>query len=306
MQVKHVTGISLTARRPTQKQGQFAVCGSLLGEVVINDQDVLALGHKRFTHSGSRKRGKIKQRGRVGGSSGDNDSILHRTRFLQFLQHVGHSGLFLAHGNVNADYISALLVNNGVNRNSSFAGLAVAKDKFPLAAANRDHRVNGLDPGLEGLVHRLPEDHAGGDFFYRVKFVTANRALPVQGLAQRVHHAADQGIAHRHGHDPAGALNGITLLDVLVRPENNAPDVVFFQVQGHPQHAAGEFQQFHGHTFHQAIHTGDTVTYCENGTDISHLDLGLVFVYLLPNNRADFFRSQIHLLVHPYLVNLLP
>jgi len=41
-------------------------------------------------------------------------------------------------------------------------GLAVADDELALAAADRDHGVDGLDAGLEAGSSPLARDHAGG------------------------------------------------------------------------------------------------------------------------------------------------
>ena len=42
-------------------------------------------------------------------------------------------------------------------------GLPVADDQLALAAADRDHRVDGLDAGLQRLANRLPVDNARRD-----------------------------------------------------------------------------------------------------------------------------------------------
>ena len=54
----------------------------------------------------------------------------------------------------------ALLVDDRVDRDGGLAGLAVADDQLALAAADRDHRVDGLDAGLERLVDGLALDDA--------------------------------------------------------------------------------------------------------------------------------------------------
>ena len=45
-------------------------------------------------------------------------------------------------------------------RDRGLAGLPVADDQLALAAADRNHRVDGFDAGLQRLFHRLPVDHA--------------------------------------------------------------------------------------------------------------------------------------------------
>ncbi len=41
------------------------------------------------------------------------------------------------------------LVDDRVNRQGGFAGLAVANDQFALSASDRDHGINGFDTGLD-------------------------------------------------------------------------------------------------------------------------------------------------------------
>ena len=63
--------------------------------------------------------------------------------------------LLLADGDVEAENALALLVDDRVDRDGGLAGLAVADDELALTAADRDHRVDGLDAGLERLLDRL-------------------------------------------------------------------------------------------------------------------------------------------------------
>jgi hypothetical protein len=56
------------------------------------------------------------------------------------------------------------LIDDGVDRNRGFAGLAVADDELALAAADRNHRVDSLESRLNRLRHRFARNHAGRDF----------------------------------------------------------------------------------------------------------------------------------------------
>src|SRR3712207_8746902 len=56
-----------------------------------------------------------------------------------------------------------LVVDDRVDRDRRLARLAVADDQLALAAADRDHRVDGLQAGLHRLDHRLALDDARGD-----------------------------------------------------------------------------------------------------------------------------------------------
>ena len=78
-----------------------------------------------------------------------------------------------------------------------FTGLAVADDQLALAAADRDHAVNGLDAGLQRLLHGLAVDDAGRQALQRAEFGCGDRPLAVDRLAQRIDHATDHGFANR-------------------------------------------------------------------------------------------------------------
>lgn len=86
-------------------------------------------------------------------SGGYDNSIIHRSGISEFLQNVGHSRLFLSNGYVNTDDVATLLIDDGVDGNGCLAGLAVTEDQFPLAPADGNHGVDGLDPGLQWLVY---------------------------------------------------------------------------------------------------------------------------------------------------------
>ncbi len=92
------------------------------------------------------------QRRRIGGRGGDDDGVVHRAVLAQLLDHLGDRGPLLADGDVDADDVVALLVDDRVDRDGGLAGLAVADDQLALAAADRDHRVDGLEAGLQRLV----------------------------------------------------------------------------------------------------------------------------------------------------------
>src|SRR5581483_5255567 len=55
-----------------------------------------------------------------------------------------------------------LLVDDRVDRDRGLAGGAVTDDQLALPAADRGHRVDGLDTGRKRLVHGLARHDAGG------------------------------------------------------------------------------------------------------------------------------------------------
>ena len=157
------------------------------------------------------------------------------------------------------------MIDDGVERDGRFAGLAVADDQLALAAADRNHRVDGLDAGLQRLFHRLPFDHARRDAFNGVVALVGDRTLAVDGISQRVDHAADHAFAHRNRHDAAGAPDLVAFLDVGVIAQHHRAHLIFFQVQRDARNAARELDQFARHDVFQTVNAGDTVAHRNHG-----------------------------------------
>ena len=74
---------------------------------------------------------------------------------FELAHHAGDRGVLLPDGDVDAEDVAALLVDDGVDRDRRLPGLPVADDQLPLPAPDRHHRVDGLEPGLHRLAHRL-------------------------------------------------------------------------------------------------------------------------------------------------------
>ena len=131
------------------------------------------------------------------------------------------------------------MVNDRVERDGGLSGLAVADDQLALAAADRNHRIDGLDSGLQRLLYRTAVDHARGDDFHRPGLVGRDRTFAIDRLAQGVHHAADETFADGDRHDTPGAAHFVAFFDLLIFAEQHRTNLVFFQVQRNAGHAVG-------------------------------------------------------------------
>ena len=224
---------------------------------------------------------------RLGSRCGHHDGVIHGAGVAENFHHLGNRRALLPDRVIDADQVIALAVDDGIERDCSFAGLAVADDQLALAAADRDHAVDGLEAGRHGLAHRLPIDHARSQTLQRDELVGGDRALVVDGLAQRIHHSPNQGLAHGHAHDAAGALDLVAFADLRVLAQQHHAHLVFFQVHGDAGHVVREFEQFSGHDFVEAMHPGNTVAQGDDRADFVHGDLGLVVLDLLPDQLRD-------------------
>ena len=290
MQVEHVAGVCLASRRTADQQRQGTVSHCVLGQVVIDHQHMLALVHEVFAHRTAGIGCDVLQRRHLRGSSGDHDGVVHRTGLGQALHQVCHGGALLTNGNVDADDILALLVDDGVGGDGGLTGLAVANDQLTLTAADGDHGVNGLDTGLQRLLNGLPLNDAGGRGLNGTVLGAVDGACTVDGLTQGIDDAADQGFAHRHGHNLAGTLDKAALFDAHVRAQQHDGDGVLLQVLGHAVLAILKQQQFAGHALLQAAGPCDAVAHHDHRTHLAALDQVFIMLDLSTDDLGDLFR----------------
>ena len=86
---------------------------------------------------------------------------------VSVLHHLRDRRTLLPDRAVDANQVVALVVDDGVERDRGLAGLPVADDQLALAAADRNHAVDGLQSGRHRLTHRLPVDDAGSNALQR-------------------------------------------------------------------------------------------------------------------------------------------
>ena len=198
-------------------------------------------------------------------------------------------GCLLADRDVDADHVAAALVDDRVDADRGLAGAAVADDQLALAAADRDHRVDRLEAGLQRLVHRLPLDDARRLELERPPLVALDRALAVERVAERVDDAAEQPLADGHAHDLAGPPDGLALLDVLPLAEERDADVVLLEVERDADDAVLELEPLERDAVLEAVDAGDAVADLEDGADLGEVGLDVVLLDPLLQDRGDLF-----------------
>ena len=117
--------------------------------------------------------------------------------------------------------------------------------RWPLA--DRDHRVDGLDPGLQRLMHAAPGDDAGSLDLHLAGVLALDGAQAVDRHAQPVDHAAQQGGTDRDLGDLARAFDGVAFLDTDVVAHDRDAHVVLFEIQDQTLDAARELDELTGH-----------------------------------------------------------
>jgi hypothetical protein len=155
-----LSGISLTARGTTQQQRHLTVSNGLLGQIVVDDDGVAAVVTEPLTHGTASKGSNVLQRGSLGSSSSDDNGVLEGVVLLQSLDELSDSRTLLTDSNVDTvqllgllgSSVDALLVQDGIQSDSSLTGLTVTNDKLTLTTADGHHGVDRFETSLHGLV----------------------------------------------------------------------------------------------------------------------------------------------------------
>jgi hypothetical protein len=185
VQVEDVAGVGLAPGRAAQQQRHLAVGIRVLGQVVVDHQRVAAVVEEVLGHRTAGVWRHVLDRRRLVGRSGDDDRVVERVGVLQRARDADDRRHALADRHVDRDDARVLVVDDRVERDRRLARLAVADDQLPLAAADRDHRVDRLDAGLQRLLDRLALDHAGSLELGRAGLLGVDVALAVERLAER-------------------------------------------------------------------------------------------------------------------------
>ena len=293
MEVEHVAGVGLTAGGAPQQQGQGAVGHGVLGQIVVDNEHVLALGHKVLRDGHAGIGGDVLHRGGLAGGGTEDDAVLHGAALFQAVVNLGHSGVLLADCHVDADDVLALLVQDGVNGDGGLAGLAVADNQLPLATADGHHGVHGQDARLQRHGDRLPGDNAGGLPLDGHGGRGVDGPLAVDGVAQGVDDAAQHLLPSGDIGPAAGAAHQVPFLNALLRAQQGAAHAACLQVHGQGAHPVFKLQKLAVHDVFQAIHGGNTVPDLNDGAGFADLGLLLILGNFLFQYGYDFFRFAV-------------
>ena len=243
VEVEDVAGVCLAARRPAQQQRHLAVRLGLLRQVVVDDERVLAVLHPVLPHRATGVRREVLEHRFVVGRRAHHDRVLQRAVLAQRLHDLRDGRTLLTDRDVDALHALTLLVQDRVDGDGRLAGLAVADDQLALTPPDGGHRVDGLDAGLQRLVHRLAPGDAGRLHLEPALLGLGDRALGVDRHTECVDDAAEQPVADRNGEDAPGRGDRHALFDVFGVAEDDGTDRLFFEVQRETLRAALELEQ---------------------------------------------------------------
>ena len=268
MQIENVAGVGFTAGGALEQKAQGTVGDGVLAQIVIDDEDVAALFHEVFAEGAARVGGNVLHGGKVARAGADDGGVFKSARGTERFRQLCDGACLLTDGDIDAHHVLALLVKNGVDSDGGLAGLAVADDKLTLAAADREHGVNGEDARLHRLIDRLTVDYAGGGVLNGTVCVGRDGAFAVDRRAERVNDTAEVRVARADAGSLAGAAHGVTRTDGFIVAEKDAADTVFFQVLHHAADAALKEQYLAVGGVLEAADISDTVSHAQDGADL--------------------------------------
>ena len=259
-------------------------------------QRVAAAVAEVLAHRAGRVRADVEQRRRIRRAGGDDDGVFHRAGLFERPHHLRDRRLLLPDRVVDADDVLPLLVDDRVDRDGGLAGLAVADDQFALAAADRHHRVDRLEPGLHRLLDRRARRRRPARCARSATVCfAAIGPLPSIGCPSALTTRPTSSGTDRHRDDAAGALDDVAFLDLGVVAEQHRADAFLFQVQRDAEDAVRELEHLAGHRLFDAVDARDAVADRHDGADFGHVDVDGIAADLVADDLGDFFCFDVHL-----------
>ena len=172
--------------------------------------------------------------------------------------------------------------------------MAVADDKLTLAATDGNHRVDGLDAGLEGLLDRLAIDDAGGlALDGHLVQVALDGTLAVDRLANGVDDTSQHALAHAERCDAAGTLHGVALIDGADLAKHHDTGIVLLKVLHNALVSGVKLDQLAALCIGEAVDTCNAVTDGEHGADFLQFNVEVDIGQLLLQYCRYFGRFDI-------------
>lgn len=146
------------------------------------------------------ERSKILKRSGLRSGRSDDDAILHSVVLFEGLDELSDGGTLLADGDVDtvellglvARVVPSLLVQHGIQSDSSLAGLTVTNDQLTLTAADGHHGVDRLETSLHRLVDGLTGQNARSLDLSTAALLGIERTLAVNGVTEGVDDTSKQ------------------------------------------------------------------------------------------------------------------
>jgi len=231
VQVKNVTGIGLAAGWLAGQQCQLAVSCGMLGQIVDDDQRMLAVIPEIFGDRETRERRDPLQSGGGRCRGDDKDAAFGGAMLPHRFDDPPHRGRALADRHIDADDVRVLLIDDRIDADGRLAGSPVADDQLALAAPDREQGVDYQNARIHRFGHEIAFDNRGCrafDWHFRFGLY---RLVPVERPAERIDDAAEQSRSDRDPDDLAGPRDPRSRLDGLAVIEQDGSDRIGIEGQ---------------------------------------------------------------------------
>jgi hypothetical protein len=159
VEVEDISGVGLSSRRSSKQKRHLSVGDGLLGQIVVDDQGVLAVVSEPFTHGTSREGSEVLKGSGVGGGSGNDNGVLQGVVLLEGLDELSDGRSLETDGHVDTvellllvgSVVPLLLVEDGIDGDGGFTGLSITNDKLSLSSTDLTVSLS-LVPGFRQLT----------------------------------------------------------------------------------------------------------------------------------------------------------
>ena len=151
-----------------------------------------------------------------------------------------------------------------------------------------------FSPVCTGCDTDLRADHARRDFLDDVGHLGVDRALAVDRLAERVHHAPDQLGPDRHFENAAGRLDRVAFGDVLVFAQHHRAHRVALEVEREAEGVARKLEHLALHHVGQAVDAADAVGHRDHRALRARFERAAEVLDPALDEFADLGRIELH------------
>ena len=186
------------------------------------------------------------------------------------------------------------MVDDRVQGDSGLTRLAVSNDELTLTTTDRNHRVDSLQAGLQGLMDRLTHHDARSlEFQCAAPIQVGDFTEAIDRTSQRIHRTTQIAIANGDRENLAGTVNRLAFFDRGEITENNGTDLALFKVHRQAQRSIFETQKLVRHGAGKALNASNTVgSFCNVSDLVGHDLCGLVRFHERVERRPYFLGAN--------------
>ena len=259
----------------------------MLGQIIIYDEDILALIHEILSQCRTGIRCDVLQGCRIAGGCGYDNSVIHGIVLLQGSYQLCNGGCLLTDGYIDTYHILTLLVQDGVDGDGGLTGLTVTDDQLTLSTTDGEHGIDCQNTGLHRYTYGLSVHDGRSRLLDGTIPLFLNGTCAVDGCSQSIHDPALESVTYGDTGSLTGTNDSGTLTDLGIMTEQDTSDLISADILYHSLDTGIEDNDLTVLGMVDTIDIGDTVTYPADGTDLMLLCLQVEIFDLTLQDRDD-------------------